>query len=127
MSRNSPFDDILREIKESDPTGQPTPVENSFHAPHNITKKLVIIWEDGRKASFVYPDLQASILDTRSEPNSLVLHFVSFKMTLKGYRFDLLFNRFLADEPYIIAVVSERYKSIETNDQFIVTQANVEP
>ena len=127
MRRNSHSDDILREIKESNPTGHPTLVENRFHAPHNITKKLVIIWADGRKASFVYSDMQASILNTGRDPQVITLYFISHKVTLLGYRFDLLFDRFLTDEPYIIAVVSEPYRHIEAEDQFIVTQAVIEP
>jgi hypothetical protein len=126
MSQNLPYD-RLREIKESDPTARPEPVENSFHAPYTIAKKLVIIWDDGRKASFLYAHMLAFIFDISENFQTLVLHFMAHKVTLKGYRLDLLFERFISDEPFVIAVVSERYAEIETVDQFLVTQAVIEP
>lgn len=121
------FDDILREIKEGDPTARPDPVENSFHAPRDIAKKLVLVWEDGRKASFIYSHMLAFMLDISHDPHTLVLHFLAHKVSMTGFRLDLLFDRFVSDEPFIVAIVSERYTEIETDDQFFVTQAVVEP
>lgn len=119
--------DRLQEIKEGNPTAQPEPAENSFHAPRDIAKKLVLIWEDGSKASFLYSEFQAFIFDTKHEPHSLVLYFISHKVTMTGFRLDLLFDRFVSDEPFTVAVVSERYIKIESDGQFLVTQAVIEP
>jgi hypothetical protein len=126
MNQNSPSD-ILREIKEGDPTARPQPPENTFHAPQPIAKKLVLVWEGGSKASFLYSEMQAFMFDTKHEPHRLVLHFISHKVTMTGFRLDLLFDRFVSDEPFTVVVVSERYTQIESDDQFFVTQAVIEP
>lgn len=127
MNRSSSHDDILREIKEGDPTARPEPAENTFHAPQPIAKKLVLVWDDGCKASFLYSEMQAFMFDTKHEPHILVLHFISHKVSLMGFRLDLLFDRFISDEPFVVAVVSERYTPIENDDQFLVTKAVIEP
>lgn len=127
MNRSSSHDTILREIKEGDPTAKPDPPENTFHAPQQIAKKLVLVWDDGRKASFLYSDMQAFMLNVSQSLHRLTVHFISHKVSMVGFRLDLLFDRFVSDEPFVVAVVSERYTPIENDDQFLVTKAVIEP
>jgi len=120
----NPFDHRLRLLKDGNPT---TPTfQNSFYEnDHRHSKKLAIVWEDGRMEGFSYGDFKGPKF-VPDDPNILILKYWGETVTLKGYNLDRLAFAFLKDEPEILLVTNTRYTALSNTNNFIITEAIIE-
>ena len=124
MSQSHLSDMRLQQLKEGNPAAEPEIQQFSFHEGNIITRKLCIAWHTGRKMVFHYAHFVTCDFDPILD--CMILEFMTRTVTLKGYCLDILYESFLLDKPYTIAVNSERYAEMREPDQPFIIEAFVE-
>ncbi|OQP60351.1 hypothetical protein A3860_33775 [Niastella vici] len=87
---------------------------------------MTLHMQDGRKMIFYYAFLLSVELLLKADHSIVILRFTSQKVTLKGYRLDILFNRYAHEKPAVIQVYNGRYILAAMKRLAVVTEVTIE-
>jgi len=126
MPQNPPFDPLIRQLKDGDPTVKVPSSPIADYEIHGPPKKLWLLWESGRVRFFYYHYLHDADLDDSEDLNVFTLEFMAKRLVLKGYNLRALVKRFEGNEPHSISIINPRYVGIASEGDYFVIEATVE-
>ncbi len=114
-------DRLIRKMRNNNMTQQQ--INGGTSSP--VPRKLCLVWEDGTRMRFPYHVLFAEKYHP-GEDQQVILQFLTDKLTLRGTNLAALMD-YLAREPAYLYITPARYDALFMTQDFMVTEAAVEP